>query len=89
MYNPELLSSRLDCEEGLLMRNIDLARQRLVRRGGELELVLRERSMSRKERMHLLSYAMCGLTAAHDELRFAVEDLTKYEGCRGPEEATQ
>ena len=67
-------------EEGILMRNVDLARQRLIRRGGELEVLLRERSMSRKDRTRALNYTMSGLDAAHAELRHAVSDLTAF-GC--------
>jgi hypothetical protein len=67
-------------EEVLLVRNVDLARQRLIRRGSELEIVLREQSMSRQERRQRLSYTMMGLTAAHSELRDAVEDLATFGG---------
>jgi hypothetical protein len=81
MENPELLKAPIGCEEGLLMRNVDLARQRLVRREGELERLLRENSMSRKERARLINYTMSGLNAAHDELRGAVADLTAYDPC--------
>jgi hypothetical protein len=67
-------------EEVLLVRNVDLARQRLIRRGGELEIVLREQSMPRQERKQRLSYTMMGLTAAHAELRDAVQDLATFGG---------
>ena len=77
MSSPEFSKNQPD--ESLLMRNVDLARQRLIRRGGELENVLREQSMSRKERSQRLSYAMSGLEAAHAELRDAVTDLTAFE----------
>ena len=62
-------------DESVLIRNVDLARQRLLRRGSELELVLRQQSMSRTERAQRLSYTMSGLNAAHAELRDAVNDL--------------
>ena len=64
--------------EGVLVRNVDLARQRLIRRGGELELLMRKRSMSRSERQRLLRYTMCGLDAAHAELREAVLELAAF-----------
>jgi hypothetical protein len=84
MENLELLKASIDCEEGLLMRNVDLARQRLIRRESELERVLRENSISRKDRARMLSYTMSGLNAAHDELRGAVADLTAYDPTEAP-----
>jgi hypothetical protein len=84
MESPELLKARISCEEGLLMRNVDLARQRLVRREGELERLLRENSMSRKERARLINYTMSGLNAAHDELRGAIADFTAYDPSEEP-----
>jgi hypothetical protein len=76
MSTPEQMKTP---DENVLMRNVDLARQRLLRRGGELELVLSERSISRKERSRRLSYAMSGIEAAHAELRDAVIDLAAFE----------
>jgi hypothetical protein len=78
MSNSEIAGNKQDCEEDVLVRNVDLARQRLIRRGGELELLLRERAMSRKERIQRLRYTMSGLDAAHAELREAVTDLAEF-----------
>jgi hypothetical protein len=82
MSSPDFAKSQ--DEEVLLVRNVDLARQRLIRRGGELELLLRQQSMSRKERRQRLSYAMSGLSAAHAELRDAVQDLATFGGDERP-----
>ena len=72
-------------DENFLMRNVDLARQRLIRRGGELEVVLREESISGKERSRLLDYALSGIDAAHAELRDAVTDLAAFEAAQSSE----
>jgi len=80
MGNLESITRRRDDDESVLVRNVDLARQRLIRREGELEHVLREKSMSRKERQRFLSYAISGLDAAHTELRDAVSDLASFGG---------
>jgi hypothetical protein len=78
MPAPEHITDPSQNAEGLLMRNVDLARQRLMRRGGELESILRANTVLRKEQIQLINYTMCGLDAAHSELRGAVSDLTEF-----------
>jgi hypothetical protein len=78
MNNLDSITRQSDCEEGMLVRNVELARQRLICRGGELEHLLCEGAMPREERLLLLRYAMSGLNAAHTELQAALQDLAAF-----------
>ena len=85
MTKPELISNPFDQEETILIRNVDLARRRLMCRGDELDLVMRQNPVSRKERVRMLRYAMGGVGAAYTELRDAVSDLADFDSHQPPQ----
>lgn len=82
----EITGIQTENEESIMVRNVDLARERLMRRGGELANVLHGQALSHRERAQRLNYALSGLNAAHAELRDAMTDLASFD-CQAPDAA--